>query len=104
MYPTLAGIRSMRPPFRRRDRATAVCSFPLNKRNFWDGKLVWAEDGSALVWLLMAMHFLVTCCAERDQVLLGIVPGLASMLFMVDLKVRPCAACLASPAVPSQDL
>jgi hypothetical protein len=53
---------------------------------------------------LLAMHFRVTCGAERDQVLLGIVSGLASVLFMVDLKVHPGAATLASPAVPTQDL
>lgn len=46
-----------------------------------------AEDASALVLLLLAMHFLVTCCAERDQVLLGIISGFASALFMMDLKV-----------------
>jgi hypothetical protein len=53
---------------------------------------------------LLAMRFRVTCGAERDQVLVGIVSGLASMLLMVDLKVHPCATCLASPAVPPQDL
>jgi hypothetical protein len=41
---------------------------------------------------LLAMHSRVTCGAERDQVLLGIVSGLALVLFMVALKVRPCAA------------
>jgi hypothetical protein len=40
------------------------------------------------------MHFRVTCGTERDQVLLGIVSGLASVLFMVDLKVQPSAAYL----------
>ena len=50
------------------------------------------------------MHLRVTGRAERDKVLLGIVSGLASVLFMVDLKVRPCTAPLACPAVPSQDL
>ena len=34
------------------------------------------------------MHLRVTCGTERNQVLLGIVSGLASMLFMVDLKVQ----------------
>jgi hypothetical protein len=49
---------------------------------------------------VLAMHIRVTCGTERDQILLGIVSGLASMLFMVDLKGHPCAAFLASPAVP----
>ena len=53
---------------------------------------------------VLAMHFRVTCGTERNQVLLGIVSGLASVLFMVDLKVHPRAARLASPAVPPQDL
>jgi hypothetical protein len=50
------------------------------------------------------MHLRVTGRAERDKVLLGIVSALASVLLMMDLKVRPCAAPLACPAVPSQDL
>ena len=76
--------------------------------------LVHREDGRSdvkgrlhdlgIMCLLLAMHFRVTCGTERDQVLLGIVSGLASVLFMVDLKVHPCAARLASPAVPLQDL
>ena len=52
----------------------------------------------------LAMHLCVAFGTERDQVLLGIVSGLASVLFMVDLKVRPCPASLASPAIPMQDL
>jgi hypothetical protein len=37
-----------------------------------------------VVFPLLAMHFRVTCGTEGDQVVLGIVSGLASMLFMVD--------------------
>ena len=50
---------------------------------------------------LLAMLLRVTGGSERDKVLLGIVSGLASMLFMVDLKIHSRAACLASPAVTS---
>ena len=53
---------------------------------------------------VLAMHIRVTCGTERDQILLGIVSGLASMLFMVDFKVQPRAASLASPVVPLQNL
>jgi hypothetical protein len=42
------------------------------------------------------MHLRVTCSAQCDEVLLGIVSGLTSMLFMVNLKIRPCTASLAS--------
>src|SRR5579872_2398259 len=38
-------------------------------------------------------------CTESDQILFGIVPGLAAKLFVVDFKVGHCAARLASPAV-----
>ena len=51
----------------------------------------------------LVMHLRVTYRTERDQVLLGIVSGLASVLCMVDLEVHSCAATLASPAVPLQD-
>ena len=58
------------------------------------------QDDLVLMNRVLAMHIRVTCGTERDQILLGIVSGLASMLFMVDLKGHPCAAFLASPAVP----
>jgi hypothetical protein len=48
------------------------------------------------------MHILVACGTERDQVLLGVISGLAAMLLMMNLKVRGCAAGLASPAIPLQ--
>jgi len=35
----------------------------------------------------LAMHLRVTCGTERNQVLLGIISGPASVLPMVDLKV-----------------
>ena len=41
----------------------------------------------ALVFRLLAMHLRMTCGTEGNQVLLGIVSGLAAVLFMVDLKV-----------------
>src|SRR6266436_7777088 len=50
------------------------------------------------------MHRSVTCGTESDQVLLGIVSGLASVLLVVNFKVQPRAASLASPAVLLQDL
>jgi hypothetical protein len=50
------------------------------------------------------MHLRVTCGTERNQVVLGIVSGLASVLCVVNLKVQLRAASLASPAVPPQDL
>lgn len=53
---------------------------------------------------LLAMHLRVTGRAEREKVLLGIVSVLASILLVVDLKVQPRAAYLASPPVPPQDL
>ena len=52
----------------------------------------------------LAMHPCVTRRVKRDEVVLGIVSGLASVLFMVDLKVHSRPARLASPAVPPQDL
>ena len=48
------------------------------------------------------MHILVACGTERNQVLLGVVSGQAAMLLMMNLKVRRCAAGLASPAIPLQ--
>ena|SRR6266404_9640535 len=50
------------------------------------------------------MQLRMTCGTEGNQVQLGIVSGLASVLFMMDLKIHPCAASLASPAIPLQDL
>ena len=38
-------------------------------------------------------------CTERDQVLLGIIAGVAAKLFVVDLKVRHRAAQLTPPAI-----
>ena len=50
------------------------------------------------------MHRGVARLAKRDQVLLSIIPGVATKFLMVDLEVRHCAAGLASPAVPTQNL
>jgi hypothetical protein len=38
------------------------------------------------------MHIRVTRGTERNQILLGIVSGLAAVLFMVDFKLQPRAA------------
>ena len=56
------------------------------------------EHDLVLMYRRLATYHCVTCVAECHQVLLGIVSGLASMLFMADLKVCTPAACLASPA------
>ncbi len=37
---------------------------------------------------LAAMHSGVACCAQRDQVLLGVVAGVAPKLFVMGFKVR----------------
>jgi hypothetical protein len=50
------------------------------------------------------MQLRMTSGTEGNQVLLGIVSSLASVLLLVHLKVQPRAASLASPAVPLQDL
>jgi hypothetical protein len=50
------------------------------------------------------MHSGVARRAERNQVLVRIVAGLAAKLFVVNLKVGDCAARLASPAVATQHL
>jgi hypothetical protein len=42
--------------------------------------------------------------AQRDQVLFGIVAGMAAKLFVVDFQVRHRAARLTPPAVATQDL
>jgi hypothetical protein len=40
----------------------------------------------------------------RDQVLFGIIAGLAAKLFVVDLQVRDRAVRLTPPAIPTQNL
>ena len=50
------------------------------------------------------MHGGMAFTAEGDQILLGIVPGLAAKLFVVNFKVGHRAARLASPAVPAEHL
>jgi hypothetical protein len=40
--------------------------------------------------------------AQRDQVVLGIVPGSAAELLMMNLKIRKAAAGLTSPSIPLQ--
>jgi hypothetical protein len=42
--------------------------------------------------------------AKRDQVLFGIVAGMAAKLFVMDLQVRHRAARLTPPAVAPQNL
>jgi hypothetical protein len=48
------------------------------------------------------MHILVAHGTKRNQVSLWLISALAAMLLMMNLKVRRCAACLASPAIPLQ--
>jgi hypothetical protein len=50
-----------------------------------------------------AVQTSMTDRAQRDQVVLGIVPGSAAELCMVDLKIRKAAAGLTAPSVPLQD-
>ena len=49
------------------------------------------------------MYVAVTGRAQRNQVVLGIVPGSAAELFVMNLKIRKAAAGLTSPSVPLQD-
>ncbi len=60
------------------------------------------------VWLLdkrpSAMNAGVTLCAERNQVLLGVVARVAAILPMMDFQVRHGAALLASPTIAAQHL
>jgi hypothetical protein len=63
-----------------------------------------ATSTEAVPTNLQAMHLRVTFGTERDQILVGIVSSLASILFVVDLKLHLRPANLASPAVPLQNL
>ena len=47
---------------------------------------------------------IVACCAERNQVVLRIIAGVAAKLFVVDFQVRHRAARLTPPAVAIQNL
>lgn len=53
---------------------------------------------------LVRMYRGVSRIAKRDQVLLRVIAGLASEIFVVDLKLGHCAARLASPAVAIEHL
>jgi hypothetical protein len=53
-------------------------------------------------WIVM--HAGMALRAERDQVLLGVVAGMAAKLLMVDLQVRHRAARLTPPAITTEDL
>jgi hypothetical protein len=46
----------------------------------------------------------VTGGTQSDQVMLGIVSALAAVSFVMNLKIRLRAACLASRRTPRQDL
>ena len=46
----------------------------------------------------------MTSGAEGDEIFLGIRPGLATELHVVDFKIGHRAARLASPAIPAEDL
>ena len=50
------------------------------------------------------MHARMACNAERNQVLFGIVTGVAAKLSVVDLQIRHRTACLTAPAVSAQYL
>ncbi len=50
------------------------------------------------------MHGSMASSAQRNQILLRIIAGVAAKVFVVDFQVRHCAASLASPAVPAQHL
>ena len=45
----------------------------------------------------------VAVAAQRDQVLLRIIPGLAAKFLVMNLKVLQAPTGLTSPSVPSQD-
>jgi len=51
-----------------------------------------------------AMNLGVALCAERDQILLGILPRVAAKLFVVNLKVGHRAARLTPPTVATENL
>jgi hypothetical protein len=52
----------------------------------------------------LAMQVGMAKGAERDQVLFRITAGVAAKLFVVNFQIRHCAARLAPPAIPTQDL
>ena len=68
------------------------------------GKRILLPSGSRPISFVSTVMCGVASSAERDQVLLRIVSGAAAEVFVVDLEIRQCAAGLASPAVPTQNL
>ncbi len=48
------------------------------------------------------MHGGVAFAAQRDQVLLGIIPGMAAKLLVVNFKIGHHAARLAPPTIPAE--
>ena len=50
------------------------------------------------------MHARMACNAERNQVLFGIVTGVAAKLSVVDLQVQHRAAQLTLPAITAEHL
>jgi hypothetical protein len=50
-----------------------------------------------------AMDVCVAVCAERDQVLFGVVARVVSKFLVMDLQVRHCPARLTPPAIATQD-
>jgi hypothetical protein len=54
--------------------------------------------------LSAVMQARVTSATERDEVLFGIVTGMAPEFCVVNFKVGHLAACLAFPAIPSEHL
>jgi len=59
-------------------------------------------SGANLLSVSAVMCNVVASGAKRDQVLFGIVAGVAAKLFVVDFQVRHRAACLASRTVEAQ--
>ena len=50
----------------------------------------------------MNMSGSVTACAERKEILFGVIPQLAARAEVVDLKILHFAAILAAPAITSE--
>ena len=53
---------------------------------------------------IASVHTIVTSGAQGDQILLGIVPGLAAKFLVMDLQIIRTGAGLTFPSIPQQDL
>ena len=63
-----------------------------------------AHGSGPISFVSALMSTSVACRAQRDQVLLRIVAGVAAKLFVVDLQVQHRAARLTPPGITTQDL